>query len=100
MDLKPGTRLRSAVCATEVVVVRKPAKEVELRCGGAPMLPPGSDGGGQVDATHGNGTQMGKRYADADSGIEVLCTKPGDGSLSLGDTPLLQKDAKALPSSD
>ena len=43
---------------------------------------------------------MGKRYADEESGIEVLCTKPGEGSLSLGDVALLQKDAKALPSSD
>jgi hypothetical protein len=100
MDLKPGTRLHSAVCATEVVVVRKPAADVDLRCGGAPMLAVGEQGDGTPDATHSNGTKMGKRYADADSGLEVLVTKAGEGSLSLGDTPLLQKDAKALPSSD
>jgi hypothetical protein len=100
MDLKPGTRLRSAVCTTEVVVVRKPTSDVELRCGGAPMVPVGTEGGGTLDATHSNGTSMGKRYADEESGIEVLCTKPGEGSLSLGDVALLQKDAKALPSSD
>ena len=32
--------------------------------------------------------------------IELLCTKPGAGSLSLGDAALLVKGAKPLPSSD
>ena len=100
MDLKPGTRLRSAVCTTEVVVVRKPALDVELRCGGQAMVPVGTEASGVMDVTHSDGTKMGKRYADDESGIEVLCTKPGEGSLSLGDVALLQKDAKALPSSD
>ena len=35
MDLKPGTRLASAVCETEVVVVKAPAADVDLRCGGS-----------------------------------------------------------------
>jgi hypothetical protein len=100
MDLKPGTRLRSAVDSTEIVVVRKPTQEVDLRCGGHPMVPVGTEPSGVVDATHSSGTKMGKRYADEETGIEVLCTKPGEGSLSLGDNALLQKDAKALPSSD
>jgi hypothetical protein len=43
---------------------------------------------------------MGKRYADDDLGLEVLCTKPGPGSLSVGDTPLPVKGAKPLPASD
>jgi hypothetical protein len=43
---------------------------------------------------------MGKRYADADATIELLCTKPGEGSLSIGDVPVPTKDAKPLPSSD
>jgi len=30
----------------------------------------------------------------------VLCTKPGDGSLSVGDEPLQVKEAKPLPASD
>ena len=33
-------------------------------------------------------------------GLEVLCTKGGDGALSVGDAPLLVKGAKPLPSSD
>ena len=49
---------------------------------------------------HTNGTQMGKRYVTAGEELEVLCNKPGDGSLSLGDEPLELKGAKPLPSSD
>lgn len=101
MELKPGTKLRSQTCATEVIVVRPPSGEVELCCGGAPMV----DAGGAVeerpvDAAHSGGTLLGKRYADADTGLELLCTKGGDGSLSLGGVALPLKDAKPLPSSD
>jgi hypothetical protein len=101
MLLKPGTRLRSAVCATEVIVVRAPAEDVELSCGGAPLVPIGTDaGGGELDPAHSAGTRLGKRYADEALGLEVLCTKPGDGSLSVGGAALPEKDAKPLPASD
>ena len=53
-----------------------------------------------LDAAHGGGTLLGKRYNDDASGIELLCTKAGEGSLSLGSTPITVKDAKPLPSSD
>jgi hypothetical protein len=46
------------------------------------------------------GTLLGKRYASEDDGIELLATKAGKGSLSLGTTPVPRKDAKPLPSSD
>jgi hypothetical protein len=101
MELKPGTRLRSQTCSAEVIVVRPPNREVDVRCGGAAMVPVGDAIVEQpVDAAHQNGTLLGKRYADGETGIELLCTKAGDGSLSLGDAALLLKDAKPLPSSD
>ncbi|MCA1845563.1 MAG: hypothetical protein LC792_20700 [Actinobacteria bacterium] len=101
MELKPGTRLRSQTCSAEVIVVRPPNGEVDVRCGGAAMVPVGDDVVEQpVDAAHQSGTLLGKRYADQETGIELLCTKAGEGSLSLGDAPLLLKDAKPLPSSD
>jgi hypothetical protein len=102
MELKAGSRWRSAVCETEVVIVRAPASSPTLECGGAPMVPHGTEppaGAAMSDAFAG-GTQMGKRFADPDSGIEVLATKGGAGSLSLDGTPLDLKDAKPLPSSD
>ena len=102
MELKPGTRMGSVVCTTEVVIVRAPAEPVDLRCGGHEMVVLSSEvrGGGAVDVAHQAGTQLGKRYADAEVGIELLCTKAGEGSLSLGAEPLLARDAKPLPSSD
>jgi hypothetical protein len=102
LELRPGSRLRSAVDATEVVVVKPPAGPVDLRCGGHPMVPLGSDGeaGATPSTDHADGTLLGKRYVDADQTLEVLCTRPGDGSLSIGDEPLQVKEAKPLPASD
>ena len=42
---------------------------------------------------------MGKRYGD-DAGTEVLVTRAGAGSLSIGSIPLTTKEAKPLPASD
>lgn len=100
MELKPGARLRSTVCSTEVVVVR-PAP-VALSCGGQPMiLREGEDlDVPKADESDAAATLLGKRYADPASGLEVLCTRAGAGTLSLGDTPLELKQAKPLPSSD
>ena len=102
MELKPGMKLRSAVCATEVIVVRAPSQPVELSCGGAPLLAEGDEApaGAELDATAAAGTQMGKRYADEDLGLELLCTKPGNGSLRCNGEELHLKGAKPLPSSD
>src|SRR5437763_823861 len=101
MDVKPGMRLQSTVCSTEVVVVRPPIGPVDLRCGGAMMVPIGTAPPASPDAMlDGPGTQLGKRYVDEATGIELLCTKAGLGRLSLGNTALLLKDAKPLPSSD
>jgi hypothetical protein len=90
------------VCDAEVVVVTAPAGEVDLRCGGHPMVPvdqaaprdhaaePGFDGG----------LLIGKRYTDESGSLELLCTKAGTSSLSVGDHVLAIKGAKPLPSSD
>ncbi len=99
--LKAGTRLKSAVCTTEVMVVGAPKDEVEVTCGGAPLIGMGDEPG---DATIANdakdGTQIGKRYVSEAGDLEILCTKPGDGSLACGGEDLTIKGAKPLPSSD
>lgn len=100
MELKAGTRLRSAVCDTEVVVVKAPSAAVELCCGGASMIPVGDEpAGGAPAAGLDGGTLLGKRYTDGGE-LEVLCSKPGAGSLSVADQVLEVKGAKPLPSSD
>jgi hypothetical protein len=101
MRLKPGLRLRSAVDTTEVIAVRAPGAEVDLRCGGAPMVAAGGDeAGGSLDPAWSEGTLLGKRYADEALGLELLCTKAGEGSLSVDGVALPMKDAKPLPASD
>lgn len=102
MQLKPGSRWKSAVCQTEVVVVRPPAAEVTLACGGVAMLAPGEAAadGAAMDPAHAGGSLLGKRYTDAASGIELLCAKGGAGSLTIDGRPASVKDAKKLPSSD
>lgn len=102
MELPVGTRLRSAVDTTEVVVVRAPSESIDIRCGGQPMVPvtQSPSGDGSVDPNHSSGTLVGKRYVEDELGLELLCTKGGDGSLAVGDAPLVVKAAKPLPSSD
>jgi hypothetical protein len=99
---KAGLRLSSVVCDTEVIVIRAPKDDLDLRCGGEPMveLADASGSGSGPKAPHDSGTLIGKRYALADPAVEVLCTKPGSGSLSIGEDPLPAKEASPLPSSD
>ena len=101
-ELKTGTRLRSAVCATEVMVIAAPKGDVVLTCGGAPMIgvneePPA---GLSVAPEAAKGTALGKRYVNEAGDLELLCTKPGEGSLAVGGALLSLKEAKPLPSSD
>lgn len=102
MQLRPGQRLHSAVCDAQVVVVRVPAVAVEVACGGAPLLSEGDAVPADVvlDPSLGDGPLLGKRYADDDLGLELLCTRPGSGALTVDGRPLLLKGAKPLPSSD
>lgn len=101
MMLRSGQKLHSAVCDAQVVVVRAPATDVELGCGGAPLLADGEEAASAtLDPSLGDGPQLGKRYADEESGLELLCTKPGTGALTLGGQPLAIKGAKPLPASD
>ena len=96
--MKPGTKLKSAVCDTEVMVIK--GTDAVVECGGAPMAEDKPAEGGTLDPDFAGGTQMGKRYVDADGTLELLCVKPGKGSLSVGGVALTTKEAKTLPSSD
>jgi hypothetical protein len=102
MKLTTGSRLKSAVCETQVMVIAAPDQDLELACGGAPLLaldaqpPPGA----KLDPAAAQGTQIGKRYVNATGDLELLCTRPGKGSLAVDGKPLTLKGAKPLPSSD
>jgi len=101
-ELKNGERLRSAVCSTEVIVIRAPGGQVDLRCGGTELVALGQERptGGAPAPGFATGTQVGKRYTNAEASLEILCTKAGMGALSWGDELLEVKAAKPLPSSD
>jgi hypothetical protein len=99
--LTAGMRLRSTACETEVIITRGPDRELDLSCGGAPMVSFDTDAPRvALDDAASDGAQMGKRYVDDSGELELLCTKPGRGSLALDGTPLTIRGAKPLPSSD
>ena len=99
--IKNGARLQSQVCDTQVIVVRAADSLDDLRCGGQPMVPVGAERSADAapDTAFSDGNAMGKRYVD-EANAEVLVTKAGAGTLSVGETALSLKEAKPLPASD
>jgi hypothetical protein len=104
VNLKPGTKLVSTVCATNVIVVKCADPDLDIRCGGHRMVTAAEAGDAQrgagPEAGFDGGSLTGKRYVDADDRIELLCTTAGAGALSLGEVALAIKDSKPLPASD
>jgi hypothetical protein len=105
--LKPGLRLKSAVCSTEIMVIRSPPYDAcvapaDIRCGGLEMLTLAEQPapGARLDPAQAYGSLIGKRYVDAQDRVEILCTQGGAGSLMLDGVLMAVKQAKALPSSD
>ncbi len=101
-QMKAGSRLKSAVCSAELMVIAAPDGDVDMQCGGAPMIEIGAEPPAGVTANPDlrDGVMLGKRYVNESGDLELLCTKPGESSLSVGNTPLTLKEAKPLPSSD
>jgi hypothetical protein len=66
---------------------------VDLKSGSVPA-------GASADPAQQDGTQVGKRYADDDLKLELLCTNAGTGTLAANGNALPMKAAKSLPSSD
>lgn len=98
-----GQTLTSVTDGTTVIVIRAPHDDVEITCGGAPMVDPKTGPSAEPvspDPAFVQGTQLGKRYEDGTATLEVLCTKAGTSSLAVNGHPLLVKRAKPLPASD
>lgn len=105
MRPRVGQMLASTVDTTAVIVVRCPDEELEIGCGGAAMVEGNGNraGAAATGTAHPGltgGSLLGKRYADEDLGVELLCTKPGPGTLTVNGVPLPMKTAKPLPASD
>jgi hypothetical protein len=102
MRPRVGQMLASTVDTTAVIVVRCPDRELHVTCGGAAMIEGTATGAvtGTADPDRMGGSLLGKRYADEDLGLELLCTKQGQGTLAVNGIPLPVKSAKPLPASD
>ena len=96
--MKPGSKLKSQVCDTEVMVIKCGAGEVQ--CGGAAMAADKPAAPGALADDCAGGSLMGKRYVNAAGTFELLCVKGGKGSLAVDGAVLAIKDAKPLPASD
>ena len=103
MKPRPGQVLVSTVDSTAVIVVRAPDGEIDLTCAGVAMWDPRCGGAcpsGEADPAQLTGAQVGKRYADERIGLELLCTKPGRGTIAVNGVPLPLLGPKLLPASD
>ncbi|MBL7496689.1 hypothetical protein I6A84_00785 [Frankia sp. CNm7] len=103
--LRPGARLSSQVCQTQVIVVRGGGGAPELGCGGAPLV--GQSGAATepalpADAALLGGSPLGKRFVvpGAPSVVELLVTRAGEGTLTADGVAMVEKEAAKLPSSD
>jgi hypothetical protein len=101
VKFRAGQQLVSAVDSTAVIVIKAPAAECSVTCGGVAMATAGEP------VTHVDpdpalmgGTQLGKRYVDDADTLQLLCTKAGGGTLALDGSPLQIQAAKPLPASD
>jgi hypothetical protein len=95
-------RLASVVSDAEVIVVKAPTTAGEqVASGGLAMVSPGTTAErATAQADLDEPLLLGKRYVDATSGLELLCTKQGIGTLTIAGRVLVVKEAKALPPSD
>jgi hypothetical protein len=101
VKFRAGQQLVSTVDSTAVIVIRAPAAEITLTCGGVAMAAPGeAAAAAEPDPSLMDGTQIGKRYVDEADTIQVLCTKAGSGTLAVDGRPLRIQAAKPLPASD
>jgi hypothetical protein len=101
--LRPGTRLRSQVCTTEVVVVKAGNGSALVTCGGTPMVDISAQitDGSVADPELSTGSLLGKRYVSLnDPTLELLVSRSGTGTLADGRIPLLLKETAPLPASD
>jgi hypothetical protein len=101
VKFRAGQQLVSAVDSTAVIVIKAPAAECSVTCGGVAMATAGEPlTHADPDPALMGGTQLGKRYVDDADTLQLLCTKAGGGTLALDGNPLQIQAAKPLPASD
>ena len=97
MPAETGKRYVCATCGAEVIVTRGGDEVLYCDHGGGQGRAEAED----LDEREGSvAIQLGRRYVDEQSGIQVLCTKAGEGSLFIGEREMEVQQPRALPSSD
>ncbi len=96
---KNGKRYVVSGGVAEFIVTKGGAGE--LRCGDAPMQMRGAeDTGVKVNTDGMDAVQLGKRYKDETTGVEVLVVKPGPCALNVDGRAMELLQPKVLPSAD
>lgn len=99
MEIRVGTKLRSQTSTAELIVVRTPGGNLDLKADGIDLVP-SDQASGPIGQAGAEPLQIGKRFSNESGALELLCVKPGNGVLTCGDEILSIKASKALPSSD
>lgn len=101
MAFRAGVRFYSQVDSTELIAVHGSDDAPVPDCGGLPMsLEPVTAPQTANSGVAGAGAQIGKRYGDEETGIELLCVKSGAEPITLNGRALKALAAKVLPASD
>jgi hypothetical protein len=102
MLLKVGMRLSSQVCRAQAIVVRASGAELELTCGGQPMVSTPQTGEPTLagDPDTKDPSLLGKRYGRPAGDLELLIVRAGDYAIAVDGTRLAEQQSKQLPSSD
>jgi hypothetical protein len=98
--MKVGQRLLSVASSAEIIVVRAPADAGDPTCDGVTMVENRPPGGAPPDDSPADQILLGKRYANDDETVQLLCVKGGAGVLAVDGAPLHVMGAKPLPASD
>jgi hypothetical protein len=100
--LKPGLRLKSAVCATEIMVIRAPSLDAVLACGGTEMLGmaeadlPAAPSSRRIMRGHPDRQALRRRARPRRGAVHARRRR----FVALDGVAMTVKQAKALPSSD
>lgn len=95
-----GQRLAAPNGGAEFIVTRADQPDAVVQCDGADLVAldqrpdPGRSG------EPGPAFLIGKRYEDDAAELELLCTKPGVGRLTVDGRELTLRTAKPLPATD
>jgi hypothetical protein len=102
MLLKVGMRLSSQVCSTQAIVVRAPGVELDVSCGGQPMVSTSLPGQPPLvgDPDTKDPSLLGKRYGRPAGDLELLIVRAGDFAIAVEGDRLVEQQSKQLPSSD